>query len=199
MTSRIVAIGLGVAMTFGLALPGVAGASVVSSTKPTPPAGQPTASKAFAAFEACLKSKGVTMTFGVGRGGKPPSGSSSGGSSSGGSAQGGAGGQPKLTPKQQAAFTSCRSKLPKQAFGGRGFGGGGGFTNSAAFAAYRNCLSEHGYQLPNFRPGQGGSTSTTRPVLTPKDTAAMTACAPLRPKGFTGHAPSGASSGSQSG
>jgi hypothetical protein len=80
---------------------------------------------------------------------------------------------------------------------------GGGGPNSAAFQAYRSCLSAHGVTLPG-RPGggQGGtrpagqppSTTGTPPVgaqgrfrnLTAKQRQALTACQSKRPAGARG-------------
>jgi hypothetical protein len=57
-------------------------------------------------------------------------------------------------------------------------GGPGG--NNSAFAAYRNCLSEHGVTL------NGGPVNTADP----KYAAALKACAPLRPTGRPQPSPS---------
>jgi hypothetical protein len=99
----------------------------------------------------------------------------------------------------RTALTACRSENPNK---GR-FGGGGANFNSAAFAAYRNCLQIHGVTLPT--PGTGGGSTTTTAGGTsssstaaggpgggaggfgglnpnnPTDQAALQACANLRP------------------
>ncbi len=85
-------------------------------------------------------------------------------------------------PKFRAAQTACAKLLPAGFRGGFGGGrGGGGFGgNSAAFAAYRNCLTLHGVKLAagarRLRsPGRGGKEPSA------KEKAALKACASLRP------------------
>jgi hypothetical protein len=126
----------------------------------------------FTAYENCLKSHGVNFTGG---GGFPGGGGGTGGPPSSSSTR------PTIPASERAAFTkaesACASLRPK-------FGGGGG-GSTAAFDAYRNCLKLHGVTLPTGRgaggfPGSGTSTPTT---TTPKEKAAETACASLRPKG----------------
>src|SRR5258706_16276182 len=64
-------------------------------------------SAAFASYQACLKSHGVTVTF---FGGGPPRGGQSGPPPAAGSRPRRVFRQP--TAKQRAAMTACRSKLP---------------------------------------------------------------------------------------
>ena len=86
--------------------------------------------------------------------------------------------------------------------------GGGGF-NSAAFQAYRDCLSAHGVTLPARSPNgrQGGTPPTGTPPagggpqgrlgnLTAKQQAAVTACQSKRPAGGRGF-PGGNGNGGQ--
>jgi hypothetical protein len=82
---------------------------------------------------------------------------------------------------------------------------------NAANTAYRDCLSQHGVTLPNFRQGGQGGTDPTPPDSTPADStppdstrrgsfpggpngsvdpatqAALQACASLRPQGGNGN------------
>ena len=71
-------------------------------------------------------------------------------------------------------------------FGGFNRGGAGGF-NSAAFAAYRNCLKLHGVTLPTpgAKPTAGSTTSTTTAQSNSTFQAAEQACAALRPTAST--------------
>jgi len=85
----------------------------------------------------------------------------------------------------QKAMTACASLRPAGLRPGGAAGGGpGGGANSAAFAAYRNCLTLHGVKTTaaNSAPG------TTQTAATKK---AMAACASLQPKG---KAPAGTAS-----
>jgi hypothetical protein len=131
-----------------------------------------------AKYTACLKQNGVTLpSFGAGR---PPGGGQ--GNAPSGTAQAppaganGQGGQGRggfaSNPKFQKAAAACASLRPAGARGG-GFGGGNG-QNTAAFAAYRNCLALHGVKQSALRPAAGASP-------TAKVQKAMTACASLRP------------------
>jgi hypothetical protein len=82
------------------------------------------------------------------------------------------------------AEKACASLRPKGTFG-LGGSGGGGFSDSAAFAAYSSCLKLHGVTLPaSYRPSGtvGSSSSTTTLAQSPKMKAALAACAPLLPK-----------------
>jgi hypothetical protein len=137
---------------------------------------------AFAKYTTCLKQHGVTLpNFGQGR---PPG---------GGAPDAGPGGAPTGTapnpptgtnrrggfgqfdnPKFQKASAACASLRPK--FGAGGFGGRGG-QNTAAFAAYRNCLTLHGVKTADgFGFGRPGGAAPTA-----KEKAALSACASLRP------------------
>lgn len=151
------------------------------------------------AFTACLVKQGIpaqaAATLGgrrAGAGGGGPNGTGGGGPGAGG--EGGGFTAPSLPAgvtqaQYRAALQSCRSLLP-----GRGAGGRSGF-NSAAGAAYRNCLQIHGVTVPT--PGSRTSTTTApgSPTSTPGggrgfgglDTSnptvrsAMAACAVLLP------------------
>jgi hypothetical protein len=134
-----------------------------------------------AAYTACLKQHGVTLpTFTPGSfptGGTRPT-------FTPGSGGFGAGGGLRNNPKFEAAATACKSLRPSGGFGG--FGRGSGGFNSAAFAAYRNCLKLHGVTLPTGRPpnsGTGSTPSTTTPSASYQ--AAIAACAALRPSAST--------------
>lgn len=134
-----------------------------------------------AAFDACLKSHGVTLpSFGSGTGGGAPGGGSFGGGTGGGGFGGGGGFA--SNPKFSAALAACASLRPKG--GGYGFGGG---ANSAALKAYTNCLKIYGETLPTR--GFGGatgstSTTTTTPASAAKLKNALNKCQALQPKGF---------------
>jgi hypothetical protein len=148
---------------------------------------------AFTKFTACLKQHGVTLPTGRGGfgGGNPPTGTNGGngtppptGTTGTTRRRGGGGffGGANANPKTRAALTACQKLLPAGRFGGGGFGrgGAGGGQNSAAFAAYTNCLKLHGVTLARGgfgRPGANGN----RPKPTAKMTAALKACAALRP------------------
>jgi hypothetical protein len=150
-----------------------------ASTSTTAPSGASgsngsTAAAARAKFTQCLESHGVpasAASAGFGRrGGGSTSSTTTGGSSAG---------RPALSTQYQAAFNACRSDLPS------GFGRGGGF-NSAALAAYRNCLEIHGVTVPTTTPGStrpaggfgGGFGAASQ---SPAFQAAQKACASLLP------------------
>jgi hypothetical protein len=134
-----------------------------------------------ARYTACLKQHGVTMPSGGGAppgggaGGTPPTGTNAApptGTTGGTRPAGG----PQMTAAQRAGFqkatTACASVRPS---GLRfGPGGGNGGQNSAAFAAYRNCLQLHGVKAAAVL-GPAGAT------LTATQQKAVTACASLRP------------------
>lgn len=91
-----------------------------------------------------------------------------------------------MPSQYSAAFSSCRSLLPA------GFGRGGGFLNSPADAAYRNCLSVHGMTLPTGPPTTAAGSAPTTPTGSgqgggfannPAFRAAAQACASLLPAG----------------
>jgi hypothetical protein len=119
-------------------------------------------SAAFTKYAACLKKNGVTLPA-RGAGGAPGAGNGPPGTNGGG---GQPPGQGAGNSKFQKARTACASLRPAGA--GRGFAGGQG-GNSAANAAFRNCLKI-----------QGVTASTSRTSATFKK--AMTACASLRPQ-----------------
>jgi hypothetical protein len=148
-----------------------ANGSATTTTKPTGTASE-------AAYTACLKQHGVTLpnfTHGSTPGGTRPRFTPGSGSFPGA----GAGGF-RNNPAFTKAAAACKSLRPSGGFGGFGPGGSGGF-NSAAFAAYRNCLKLHGVSLPTtFGRGSAGSTPTTT-IPSAAYQAAMAACAALRP------------------
>jgi hypothetical protein len=85
--------------------------------------------------------------------------------------------------------------------------GGGGF-NSAAFQAYRDCLSAHGATLPARPPsgqggtppaGGGGGPQGRFGQLTAKQQAAITACQSKRPAGGRGFGGGNANGGQANG
>jgi hypothetical protein len=136
----------------------------------------PSGSSSFTAYRNCLSQHGVTLPNFRG-GARPGAGGTPGEGAPTGSGtpprRGGFGGFAN-NPKDQAAEKACASLRPKGGFGG--FGRGGGF-NSAAGAAYRNCLKLHGVTLPSGTPS--GSPSST--ISSSTFRAAATACAALRP------------------
>jgi hypothetical protein len=165
----------------GLALAAVTVGALVAGCGSSP-ASAPAASNdssggdAFAAYTACLQRNGVTLpTRGPrpsGSGSPRPRPSGTGRAPGGGFGGGFLGTQAPAGVDQQAwtrAMAACASVRPSFS---RGPGGG----NNSAFAAYRNCLSDHGVTL-----GGGGLNSSDPTVA-----AAMTACAPLRPTGGPG-------------
>jgi hypothetical protein len=117
-------------------------------------------------------------------GGTMPSGAPGGAMPSGGPGGGVPGGGGFGRPEGvddttwQKAQQACRSVMPS-------FGAGGGQRNSAAFTAYRNCLSDHGVTL------QGGAQDLN--TTDPKTAAAMKACEALRPTARPTGAPSATS------
>jgi hypothetical protein len=152
-----------------------ASGSSTSTTKPTGAASE-------AAYTACLKQHGVTIpTFKPGSfptGGTRPTFNPGSGTRPSGSGFGGFANNPAFTK----AAAACKSLRPSGGFGGFGRNGAGGF-NSAAFAAYRNCLKLHGVTLPTTfgRPAAGTGSTTTTTVPTATEQAALAACAALRP------------------
>jgi hypothetical protein len=189
--SRAVLGALLVAGAVGLAACGGSGGSAGTTATGTIPSSTPTSttgapgganSAVFAKYTACLKQHGVTLPTrrggGGGFGGAPPTGTN-GTSTTPRQRPGGFN-----TTKFRAAQTACSKLLPAGVSGfgrggqGGGFGGGGA-TNSAAFAAYRNCLTLHGVKLAAGafgRPTAGGKAPSA------KTTKALAACASLRPK-----------------
>jgi hypothetical protein len=156
-----------------------------SSTTPstTAPAGS-TAAASRAKFTQCLEGHGVPASVasaGFGRrgaggaGGAAGSGGSTSSSTTGGSSTNRSG----LFTQYQSAFNACRSDLPA------GAGRPGNF-NSAAFAAYRNCLEIHGVTIPTTTPGSSGTSGGFSGGLgaasqSPAFQAAQKACASLLP------------------
>ena len=164
-----------------LAACGTSSASGSSSSTTKPGA---TASRT--AYTACLKQHGVTLpNFAGGRGAAAGSGSTTPSFTPGSfpSGTGGFAGGFANNPKYQKATAACKSVRPSGGFGGGRFGGTGG-VNSAAFAAYRNCLKLHGVTLPTGgapRSGAGSTPPTTFDQSSPTVQAALAACAALRP------------------
>lgn len=148
----------------------------------------------FAAYQSCLAQHGITLPS-QGQGRSFPSGSRSpggmpegGGAPPSGAPQGdqsgrGGGGFGNFVPEGvdqetwQKAQEACASVRPTGGPGG--FGGGGGGGNDSAFAAYRNCLTEHGVSA-SAGAGQRLNTADA------KVAAAEKACAALRPTGRPG-------------
>jgi hypothetical protein len=152
--------------------------STTSVTSTTGAASTGATSAAMAKYTACLKQNGVTLPTGGPGGGAPPGGT------------GGSSGTPPAAPtgtsttarpafrsggsaKFAKAQAACASLRPAGLRAGPGGAGGG--ANSAAFAAYRNCLTLHGVKA-SATFGPGGAT------LTASQKKAATACASLRPK-----------------
>jgi hypothetical protein len=173
-----------VAAAVGLAACG--GSSGSGSSSPTTAAGAGTTSTAaggtgtqsaaFVKYSACLKQHGVSFAgggFGFGSrrqaGGSQPAGTT-----------GTAPARPAVSAATRAKFTAartaCAKLLPKGGFGFRGGPGGGFGGNSAASAAFRNCLTIHGVKLAR---GNGGQPAAG---VSAKLRKALTACASLRPK-----------------
>jgi hypothetical protein len=131
-----------------------------TTTAAGPAGGTNRNSAAFAKYAACLKKNGVTLPA-RGAGGAPGAGNGTPGTNGGPAPGQGAG-----NAKFQKAQAACASLRPAGAR--RGFAGGQG-GNSAANAAFRNCLKLKGVKA-----------TTSRTSATFKQ--AMTACASLRPQ-----------------
>jgi hypothetical protein len=180
------AAGLSIVLAAGLAACGGSSTKATSSPSTTAKAG--TASTA--AYTSCLEQHGIPSSAAsqLAAGGRRGLG--------GGGARGPeSGGTPPSLPggvtaaQLRTANQACRSLDPNR---GR-FGGGP--LNSAAFAAYRNCLQLHGVTLPmpgsstTTAPGSSSSSSTPGggrgfgglDPNNPTVQAAMQACAALRP------------------
>jgi hypothetical protein len=151
---------------------------------------------AFAKYTTCLKQHGVTLptrrpgAFGGGGNGGPPTGATGASGATGPTGRRGGFFSGANSAKFRAAQTAC-SKLLPAGFGRGGFFGraGGGGGNSAAFAAYRNCLMLHGVKIGagfGNRGGQGVQGGAPKPNA--KVTKALAACASLRPS-FGGRPP----------
>lgn len=169
-------------LTTALAAAACGGSSGSASTNGTTTttaaaSGTGATSAAMAKFTACLSQHGVTLpSGGGGAGGAPPTGTPPTGTSTTARPQGGG-------ASFQQAMTACAKLRPAGQRAG-GFAGPGGGANSAAFAAYRNCLTLHGAKAGalSLAPGATPSAATKK---------AMTACASLRParQAPTGTAP----------
>jgi hypothetical protein len=167
-----------------------------SSSPSTSTPGASAASASRAQFTQCLEKNGVPASAATGaglfgrRGGG--GGTGSGGTGSGGTGTPGSsvptGTGPTIPSQYQTAFDKCRSLLPVGRFGG----GAGGFLNSSAFTAYRNCLIVHGVTLPAPpttvagqapAPGSGfGAGGFASLRNNPAYKAASQACASLLPQ-----------------
>ncbi|HEX6395228.1 MAG TPA: hypothetical protein VFZ97_17480 [Acidimicrobiales bacterium] len=167
-----VAVGLSCAIGLAACGGGSSSAAGSSSTTTVPGAGAET----FPRYTQCLESHGVPSSvagaFAQRRGltqnpTSPPSGGFT---------------RPTIPAEYQAAFQACRTLRPN-------FGAG---LNSAAFAAYRNCLQLHGVSIPTptTAPGQtsgqepsGGGPRGAFSQLqnSPTFKAAQQACAALLP------------------
>jgi hypothetical protein len=176
----VTVVGVAVAVA---ALSGITAVSA-STTTTSPGSGKSGSSTAaMKAYETCLAKHGVKLPTGrFGSGGTQPSiPAGSGGTRSSFPAGSGTGFSNSKVAKAEKA---CASLRPKGTFG-LGGSGGGGFSDSAAFAAYSSCLKLHGVTLPaSYRPSGtvGSSSSTTTLAQSPKMKAALAACAPLLPK-----------------
>jgi len=148
-------------------------ASASAPTSTTAPSSAAGASRA--KFTQCLESHGVPASVASsGFGGRRPASGSTSSTTNG--TNGSSPGRSSLFTQYQTAFNACRSDLPA------GLGQGGNF-NSAAFAAYRNCLEIHGVTVPTTAPGStggfgGGLGAASR---SPAFQAAQKACASLLP------------------
>jgi hypothetical protein len=155
-------------------------AATTTGTTTTPRAGANSA--ALQAYQACLKSQGVTLSFpsggrpSGGQGGTPPTGTTPPAQGSNAAPPTGSrpsGGLGQLTAKQRAAMTACQSKLPA---GSRGFGaapsagGSAAGPANAALKKYTACLKSHGVTF-------GSSTASSATFA-----KATAACKSLLPK-----------------
>ncbi len=175
--SRYVAAAMAIgALGILLAACSSAGSASTTTSTTTASGSKGSTSTAFAAYTKCLSQHGVTLPNFKGRrpsaGGGPEGGftpgSGGGGTPGGGSFPGRGAGGFANNPKYAAAEKACASLRPK---GGSGFGFGGHGANSAAFAAYTNCLKLHGVTVTNGVPDRSSAAFT----------AASAACAALRP------------------
>jgi hypothetical protein len=152
-------------------------AAAAGQTTTTPGAGGGFSRVANSKFTSCLKAQGVTLPSGGFRrrsgtnGGAPPTG------------QRPAGGGAFNNPKTRAAFQACRQYLPNGGQFRGGFGGGRPGVNSAAFAKYRACLTQHGVKLTGGGPFGGAN------VASPAFQAAAKACRSLAPQFGRGGSP----------
>jgi hypothetical protein len=181
---------IGVSLAFVAA--GAFAVACGSSTNATPTSGQPSngggGNNAMASYLSCLRSNGVNIPN-VNPSGRPtarptarPSGlprpsGSPGQGRRGGFPGGGFGGlfgstAPSGVSQQtwDKARQACASLQPS-------FNPQNGGRDNGAFAAYRNCLRDHGVTLNGPGNGQGPQLNTQDP----KTAAALKACEPLRP------------------
>jgi hypothetical protein len=153
------------------------GAAATTTTTTPRAGGSASFAAARARFTSCLEAHGVPASEATrGFGGRRGTGSTVTGPSSSTPST-----PPTTNAAYAAAFAACRSDLPS------GFGGGGGFQNSAAGRAYLQCLQLHGVTIPSTPPSApGASTPSTRPNFgslanNPKFQQARAACAALAP------------------
>jgi hypothetical protein len=176
---------VGASVLISLAVGALAVACSSGSGTPSPAANAQNSAGGFAAYTACLSQHGVTLpsrgTGGFGNGGQFRSGSprpsrspgatrGPGGFGGGGFGGGGGGFFGTQAPPgvDQATYDkavqACASLRPTA-------GPGGGTGNNSQFAAYRNCLAQHGVNMT------AGPLNTADPTFA----AADKICAPLRP------------------
>jgi hypothetical protein len=174
----------GVSLAFVAACVAVAAFAVAcgSSTNATPTSAQPSnggGNNAMAGYLSCLRSNGVNIPN-VGPSGRPtarpsgaprPSFSPGEGRRGGGFPGGGFFGSTAPSGVSQETWDKARQACAslQPSFNGQNRGG----RDNGAFAAYRNCLNDHGVTLN----GQGQQLNTADP----KTAAALKACEPLRP------------------
>lgn len=150
-----------------------AGSASTTTSTTTASGSKGSTSAAVTAYTKCLSQHGVTLPNFKGRrpsgGGGPEGGFTpgSGGTPGSGSFPGRGAGGFANNPKYAAAEKACASLRPK----GGGFDFGGHGANSAAFAAYTNCLKLHGVTVTDGVPDRSSSAFA----------AASAACAALRP------------------
>ncbi len=186
MSDRRRLVGVAIALVATVGLAGLVAACGSSAGRTTPTNAQPSGGNALTNYLACLRSNGVNVpevnpSNRVRPSERPsgtprprPSGSPGEGRRNfpGGGVGGFGGVFGSTAPSGVAQETwdkarqACASLQPS--FNPQGRGGDNG-----AFAAYRNCLSDHGVTLNG--PGQSLNTAD------PKTAAALQACAPLRP------------------
>jgi len=145
---------------------GSSGGGIAAATTTTTTTTTTTRTAAFQAFQTCLASKGVRLpSRPFGQGFRPRTATTT---TPGTRPRGGFFTRRNLSPAQQKAFQTCRSKLPA---GGRFGPGGRGRpfgSRNPAFAKYTQCLAKHGVKF-------GGAGDRT------KFAKAQAACRPLLP------------------
>ena len=174
---------VGASVLIALAVGALAVACSGGSGTPSPAANAQNSAGGFAAYTACLAQNGVTLPsrgagFGNGggqfRSGQPrPSRSPGETRGPGGFGGGGFGGGGFLGTQAPAGVDQATwDKAMKACNGLRPTAGpSGGAGNNSQFAAYRNCLAQHGVNIT------AGPINTADPTIA----AADKICAPLRP------------------